>query len=167
MSFPFSAQGANLRKKIYDDEKNEKLIYIDYKDIPKELQVSKLKNELAIYDFMSEDYRTELSNSMFGLSELKYMNMKYLAAALALLHIYDNSSLKPIMFELSDNNDAYKIVIKPLTKVKNINVDKVLYELLIYCEVIKKYNNTEHIDYTYIEENENEESSEEESEEEN
>lgn len=165
MSFPFSAQGTN-KVTNFEIEKENKYYNFFYNN--KKLNVNEaaaiaLEKELEKYSFITKDTIKQLKKDVLKMKNLKYLNSKYLSAALVLL-LYNNYKIDSNLFDLTNkdlelfkkneykgNNDEfvaiYANLLDILGKDRFENLTKVKEQILIYCVSFNNINQEEEEKY--------------------
>ena len=143
MSFSFSVQNLKLlNNKIKNkEEEYTKHGLIKFKKIPTQEQQAflDLNTELQRYSTISVEGRNKMKNSVINIVQFSYLNMRYLAAALVLLHFNSGEKLKELPEEIFNENsecnkEIYRILLSGSQKEKNMN--KVKEQIFIYSYLI-------------------------------
>lgn len=135
MSFSFSAQ--NFFREIPKKDEDKKEYFSGREFSRKHIAISELKKELEKYDPRID--KDEIGKKLVNLKQIKYMNMKCLAAAIALLNIYNtNEMLEEFFDETVDMvKKIYNILINSIDK-KNVDKIKIKQQIFIYIELLLK-----------------------------
>ena len=138
MSFPFSAQGINIEPTIIQDNEKKASDFDRFrKDLsPDEYALFLLGEELKKYD-IEESMRDNLKNKMRRLHQIRYLNVRYLAAALILLNNYNNMKINEEMFSFGENEPILAILTENKDERKN-DLTNIKEKLFIYAALIQK-----------------------------
>jgi hypothetical protein len=159
MTFPFSIQGVRhmneklslLKTKMKEEESlsferqrlqrgSKRSLKFRRIATPEQTAYSNLGRELSHYDMITKERRNKLKNDMIKLSQFQFMNMKYLAASLCLLDLYDvydnDTELFPDMFQENDRNSFIFRILRQQASSPPLAV-MIKEQLFKYCYVIK------------------------------
>jgi hypothetical protein len=164
MTFPFSIQGARhlnerlslLKTKMKEEESlsfekqrlqrgMKRTLKFRKTATPEEVAYSKLGRELSQYDMITKERRNKLRNDMISLDQFRFLSMKYLAASLCLLDLYDiydnDDELTPEMLQENNRNGfIYRILRQQASSPPSTIMIK--EQLFKYCYLIKNNKET-------------------------